>query len=326
MKKPTISLLILGLALLTATGRELPGDTISKTFKVEPNGKLTIKSQRGSIQVKTGSTDDVAVEVIRTIDERGEDYKEELLREHVVSFNHSGKDVSITAESPRDGKIWNPKWNHLRVKFLVTVPSKYNVDLGTAGGSISVSDLEGTAQCKTSGGGLTFGKISGPVIGRTSGGSIKVTGCNNNVDVETSGGGIELGEVSGSVKARTSGGSIKIARASGDVSAKTSGGGIRIEEVTGTVEASTSGGSVSAKLTKQPAGACTFKTSGGSIDLAVDDSIRIDLDARTSGGGVRSDLTVDGHVKKSEIRGTINGGGPQVTAHTSGGSVHIRKI
>ena len=42
-----------------------------------------------------------------------------------------------------------------------------------------------------------------------------------------------------------------------------------------------------------------------------------------------SDLPVttvtQGDVKKNELRGKINGGGPLITAHTSGGSVRLEK-
>jgi hypothetical protein len=55
----------------------------------------------------------------------------------------------------------------------------------------------------------------------------------------------------------------------------------------------------------------------------------VDVDARTSGGRVISDLPVvsivQGEQKKNELRGKINGGGPLITAHTSGGNVHLKK-
>jgi hypothetical protein len=55
----------------------------------------------------------------------------------------------------------------------------------------------------------------------------------------------------------------------------------------------------------------------------------VDVDASTSGGRVSSDLpvvtTVQGEQKKNELRGKINGGGPLVKAHTSGGNVRIEK-
>jgi hypothetical protein len=55
----------------------------------------------------------------------------------------------------------------------------------------------------------------------------------------------------------------------------------------------------------------------------------VDIDARTSGGRVSSDLpvvtVVQGQQKNTELRGKINGGGPLITAQTSGGSVRVQK-
>ena len=100
-------------------------------------------------------------------------------------------------------------------------------------------------------------------------------------------------------------------------------------DIKGQVEATTSGGSVSARLLEQPTGDCTFKSSGGSVTVVLSENIAVDVDARTSGGRVSSDLPVtsviQGEQKKNEIRGKINGGGPLIVAHTSGGSVRLEK-
>ncbi len=48
---------------------------------------------------------------------------------------------------------------------------------------------------------------------------------------------------------------------------KTSGGGIAVTGIQGQIEAGTSGGSITAKLTEQPLGDCSFKTSGGSVTI-----------------------------------------------------------
>jgi hypothetical protein len=54
--------------------------------------------------------------------------------------------------------------------------------------------------------------------------------------------------------------------------------------------------------------------------------IAVDVDASTSGGRVRSEFDVDGRVKRTSIRGRINGGGPELKMKTSGGSVSIKEI
>ncbi|TRY28895.1 DUF4097 family beta strand repeat-containing protein [Aliiglaciecola sp. M165] len=146
-----------------------------------------------------------------------------------------------------------------------------------------------------------------------------------NLEMHTSGGSIDIEDLIGNVDAHTSGGSIDVGNIQGDVTLKTSGGSIQTEEIHGEIDAHTSGGSIRVTMTKQPTKDAELSTSGGSITAYLMEDIQIDIDASTSGGRVRSDFDVDGRVKKQSIRGEINGGGPRLELHTSGGSVSIKK-
>jgi DUF4097 and DUF4098 domain-containing protein YvlB len=297
---------------------------IRKTFNVAPGGRLTIRADRGSIQVKTAPVDKVEIEVTR---EPGRSASKDVLERHHIDFSQQGNDVTVKAEMDKVKKnFW--RGDDLRVRYEVTVPSKYNVNLKTSGGSISVQDIEGEAKSETSGGGLKFGQINGPVFGRTSGGSIDLTGCTRDVDLQTSGGGIRVGDTTGNVVAHTSGGSIHIGSAKGSVTAGTSGGGIQVNGASGSVNAHTSGGSIHATLTEQPAGECTLETSGGGIEIKMAEKIAVDLDAHTSGGRVSTEfpVLVQGEMKPNHVRSKINGGGPKLTLGTSGGSIRILKL
>lgn len=299
---------------------------IRKSFTVAPGGKLTIRADRGSIDVKTGPADKVEIEVTR---EPGRGADPDILQKHQVNFSQDGNDVTVEARIPgiSGHKLWS-RGNNLKVHYDVIVPAKYNVNLKSSGGSISVKDLEGEARTETSGGSLKFGQIKGPVRGRTSGGSINVQGATQDVDIETSGGGISVGDTAGNVIAHTSGGSIHIGDVKGSVDAETSGGGIEVNSATGPVNAHTSGGPIHASITQQPSGPCTLETSGGGIEVKIASNVAVDLEAQTSGGSVSTDfpVTVQGELKHNHLHSKVNGGGPKVTLGTSGGSIHIRKM
>ncbi|GAC12672.1 DUF4097 family beta strand repeat-containing protein [Aliiglaciecola lipolytica] len=147
-----------------------------------------------------------------------------------------------------------------------------------------------------------------------------------NLELHTSGGSIEIEDLKGNVDAHTSGGHIDVGNITGDVELKTSGGSIETKEIHGELDAHTSGGSIRVTMTKQPSKDAELSTSGGSITAYLLDDIEIDIDASTSGGRVRSEFDVDGKIKKQSIRGQINGGGPRLELHTSGGSVSIKKL
>ncbi len=296
-------------------------DSLTQTFEVAPGGLLKVRAERGSVEVTSGGSGQVQVEIVPKggdLDELQDDFK--------ISFEQTGNDVLVEIERKSSLSNW---FNFGGESFIVyaTVPFEFNVDLVTSGGHISVADLRGDVKTTTSGGGLSFGQIEGPIWGRTSGGGIRLSECRGNVDVETSGGGIEIGEVDGTLKAYTSGGSISIKAASGSAELGTSGGNIRIENVAGEVDAKTAGGSIEAALLEQPEGDCYLGTSGGNVTVTLAADLRFDIDAKTSGGQVRTDLplSVQGTVSKTKVQGKLNGGGPRLVLRTSGGNIRIKE-
>lgn len=302
-------------------------DRITKSFVVQPGGRLTVVVDRGAIFVKTADTETVVVEVIREAEARSLDEAEAVLEDHVVDFTHTGSDVSIQSEYPSAKQWWRRQKTRLHVEFHITVPRQYDVDLETKGASIRVDDLEGEVRSKTAGGSLYFGHIQGSVTGLTAGGSIELDGSVGNANLKTAGGSIRIGEVEGDVTATTAGGSIEIERAKGRVVAKTVGGSIRVEEVLGAIEAVTAGGSVWAAITEQPEADCSLRTAGGNVTVRLAPHIAVTVDAKTSGGRVVTEVpvTVEGTLSRSALKGTLNGGGPTLVLRTSGGSIYLRE-
>ncbi len=144
------------------------------------------------------------------------------------------------------------------------------------------------------------------------------------VDLTTAGGAIQIDDVDGDVRARTSGGSVEISEVTGEVEARTSGGHVHVHDVGGPVFARTSGGRISVRFNDRAEG--DIETSGGSIEVEVEEGVGIELDASTSGGRVSidSELRVSGTISRSRVQGKINGGGPELRLRTSGGNVRLR--
>ena len=322
-----IAATLLALAAVTASAEV--EDKITKSFSVQSGGQLVVLADRGTIEIKTADRDSVDIEVTRKAGE-SRTKAEQTLKDHVVTTSQDGNKVEVHAKYEGEKLSgWFGRSPELQVNYLITVPRKFDVDLKTAGGSVKVAELTGKVQAASSGGSLSFSKIDGPLSGHTSGGSIAVAGCKGRVEISTSGGSLNLGEIEGDVTATTSGGSIRGDKLAGKSVVKTSGGSIEVAGIKGSMEAVTSGGSIRAELLEQPVGDCSFKSSGGGITVVFDEKVNVDVDARTSGGRVSSDLPVtsviQGEQKKNELHGKINGGGPLITAHTSGGSVRLQK-
>jgi DUF4097 and DUF4098 domain-containing protein YvlB len=290
---------VAAIALFVAAPTFAAEKEFNRSFDVPAGGRLKVDAEGGSVAV-TGSN---GSKVVVHIQASGSDERLEKLN---LSADRDSEGVIVVAKQ-RD-KVFSWFGGSVKVNVSVEVPKNYNVDLRTSGGNIEVRQLNGTATGHTSGGRINLESIQGPVQMRTSGGSVSARSLRGETQLQTSGGSISAHEIEGGLRAHTSGGTIRIERASGMVDAQTSGGSINIE------------------LTGENQG-IVAKTSGGSITLRVPGSIAGTLNASTSGGRVSSDLAMtNSSSDKSSLRGTINGGGPEILARSSGGSISVTKL
>ena len=294
-----LGVLVAALSLLAMVSPALADSRIEKDLELQPKGQFILESEVGSVSV-TGASRSGA-HIVVTSD------RDDLNNELEFSFTSSGGVAHVTARR-RDRSEW---FHHgYSVHFEVEVPTQTSTEIRTGGGGITLSGLNGPAEAKTSGG------------------PIEVTGLNGRLEADTSGGPIRIREVTGDAHVSTSGGPIEAEAIEGNLTAHTSGGGIRVDKVSGYVEAKTSGGPIHATYSAGNHHGGVFETSGGSIDMAIDRSANLNLDASTSGGSVSSDLpvTVVGTISHSSMHGTIGSGGEELRLHTSGGSIHIRAL
>jgi len=319
--------LTIPLLAMAASGEEFKNNLV-KSFDVKSGGTLIMEVDRGSIDIESSRRDSIHVEVERKKQETSAARAQEAFNAHKITFDQDGNTLTIKAKGPREnnGLRWFFK-RPMQVRYIVSIPGEFNVDVKTAGGSVSVAALKGSVRAGTAGGSITFGKINGDARAQTAGGSIEIAGATGNLDANTAGGSIRIGETGGKVNARTAGGSIHVDGVRNGLEARTSGGSVNLRHVGGVVTAQTSGGSISAEFSEAPTGACSLQTSGGGIEVTLDPSWGLDLDAQTSAGGVDTQIpvTTEGQQHRSALRGKINGGGPQLELKTSAGRIEIRK-
>jgi hypothetical protein len=270
-----------------------------KKFTVNAGGTLKVMTDIGSIKVTGGPASEVSI--LAEMSGKGSD---------VDNFDVSAEQNSGGVDVRGKGrKSWFWKSYDLDVKYTIAVPHNYHVRVQTSGGNLEVYAIQGNLE------------------GETSGGDISAKDVEGKVDVETSGGSIRMEKVTGDVKMATSGGDISLDAVKGNVRAGTSGGNVSVTNVNGKVDAETSGGNVDIKVTGPNMGV-RARTSGGNVDIYIAKTVGATIDAGTSGGDVECDLpiTLSGKISETEIRGTVNGGGEKIYAHTSGGNVRIRAL
>lgn len=290
------------MAGLLVTGAGAASKKFQQSYQVSPGGKLVVETDCGSVHVVGTSGSQVSVNA----EIKG---REKEVNRFDVSADQKGNDVYVKGKQGKTGS-WFFNWGtDLDVEITIEVPARYNVQISTAGGNVEVASLDGV------------------VKGETSGGNVDMKGIKGEIDFSTSGGNITAEECTGSVHMETSGGNIGISSIAGDVDVSTSGGNVKVSSVNGKVHAETSGGDVVVKMKGENKGVYA-ETSGGSIRVDVPKGIAANIDAETSGGSVVCDLpvTMSGRIDEGRVKGTVNGGGPTIHAHTSGGDVHIKGV
>jgi hypothetical protein len=156
---------------------------------------------------------------------------------------------------------------------------------------------------------------------QTGGGNVELAGTVGSAKLHTSGGDIAVKNVTGNVLARTSGGGIRADTVRGDVDADTSGGDVQLLNVDGKIRGSTSGGNVECGLVGANRG-IKASTSGGSIRLVLPRATNASFEASTSGGQFTSEIPISTTKNDNgNAKGSINGGGELIDAHTSGGDI-----
>jgi DUF4097 and DUF4098 domain-containing protein YvlB len=270
-----------------------------KKFSVSSGGTLTVGTDVGSIKVVGSSSNEVSI--VASISGRSKD-----VDNFEITAEQKGNSVEVHGKLHKGTfSFW--RGSNLDVEFTITVPHEYALVMNTSGGNLEINDLKGE------------------VKGETSGGNIHIDGVQGNVNLQTSGGNVTAERTQGSLHMETSGGDIRIETVTGDVEVETSGGNVKLNDIDGKIHGETSGGNISVRVKGTNKGV-HVETSGGDIDIFLPKSIAANIDAETSGGDVNLDfpVTVSGKISESRVRGTINGGGNTIYAHTSGGSVRIR--
>lgn len=315
-------------ALTVATTLALAADIEfkeEKSFTVKPGEKLQMRVDRGSINITTSKDNQAHITAFRTVKSSNEKAAGEIIANHKLTMTQTDGQVSVEAKFPEKQSLWNSKANKLQVRYVVSIPSQFNLDVRTAGGEIKVPDLKGQVQAQTAGGDIRVGAIDGLVEVKTAGGSIEIQGGTATVEAQTAGGDIRLGKAKGNANLRTSGGSIHIENCGGNLSAQTAGGDISVNSVGGNLDARTAGGSITATLAGKITEDVSLQTAAGDITLTVPKNLAFNLNAQTSAGDVKTELPISGTVKRDRVNGEVNGGGKQVALRTSGGSIRIHK-
>lgn len=278
-------------SVLSLLALPLSGQAQVRTFSAAAGGTLDLRLEAGGSVIITGGASEVRAQVTRS----GRDADEIS-----VTFDQSGDRIIVRSEFRTRGS------HNADVRYEIRVPSRFNVDLESTGGSVDISGVTGTFEGQTMGGGIDLRDLSGTVDMQTMGGAISLSNSELTGKLHTMGGNIDLDGVRGSVETTTMGGNVRH-RGSGSPSSAikvhTMGGNVEIGDAPGGADLQTMGGDITAG---QVGKFFEAETMGGDIDVSAVDGW---IEARTMGGSVTIAMTGgtsgDRHVSITSMGGDI---------------------
>jgi DUF4097 and DUF4098 domain-containing protein YvlB len=290
---------ILSLLVILTT---LPATEIRKAFPVVPGKELRMDLKTGG-SITINGWDEDSVSVIARL--RGRDAKDEQVEIEPMT---AGVDI----RSFYDGHRKNRSSDN---DFIITVPSKFDIDIESMGGEISITGVTGNFDGSTMGGELRLTGLKGSIHLRTLGGDISLTKSELDGEVNTNGGSVLLEDVKGNVEGHSLGGPVtyrNVTDSRGKSTGKeihitTMGGPIKVDEALYGADVSTMGGDIDIR---SAAGHVNAKTLGGDITV---DAIDGAIDASTLGGDVEVTMTGDPSSGERDVELSSLGGDIRLT-------------
>ena len=272
-------------------------------YDVQPGGTLRVSVPDGNVVLESGEARRLEVRIELAAQDL--EWARDVYASMDWVIDARGDVVSVRARKPRRERNWWSTRGGYDITVHVRLPEEFNLDLDTGDGNILVETLRGRARLETSDGNIEIRSVEGP-----------------RVDIDTSDGDVEVGRVqSPNLRIETSDGTIVVESLNGDdASLRTSDGDIVVEEASGMLSATTGDGDIRVRLARF--GATTLRTGDGDIYIDAPADLKADLDLRGERLSLReSSIRLDGRLSKTRARGALNGGGPRLSAVSSGGRI-----
>ncbi len=262
-----------------------------KRFSVSGVPELKLTTFDGAIELRAGGD---AKTVLVEIEKRGP--TQDVIDQLRVETKQDGNQIEIEVKRPAKDVVFFGIGAAPTAKLIVTMPRDGNVTAKSGDGSILVEGVHGRLELRTG---------DGSVRGRDAGGQMTIS---------TGDGSVTLDSASGTLDGDTGDGSVSVSGTLGAVKLHTGDGSITFRAEAGTT------------MTDD----WSLSTGDGSVSVYLPQSFGADLDAHTSDGSIRNELTIaaeapaDGEVSKRTVRARLGAGGKTLKIRTGDGSIRLK--
>ncbi len=201
------------------------------------------------------------------------------------------------------------------VSVELYVPHKYDVDVSTHNGALTITDLEGDLRFGTHNGRVELDRVAGRLHGATHNGSLEVEGIKGagrtDLDVSTHNGRIEVRGIQGRLEVATHNGGVELKDVAGDIEGSTHNGRIKV---------SLAGNSFASQ-------SVDLHSHNGGIRVAMPQNFEAHVAMETHNGHMDSEFPpVPGRFSDSKMEFDVGGGGPTIRLQTHNGGIDLERL
>jgi hypothetical protein len=280
------------------------GDEYVQTYPLSGRASVHVHAQWGAVHIVTNDGNKVEFDVKYD--------REQWASALPIESRQDGNDVTLTARVDEHSWWgWGTFSDH-RLNITVRMPKDADLQLQTTNGDIDVATVNGHILIETRNGRVAAQQLSGTI------------------DVVSTNGEINLDALKGEMSVHTTNGPITATGMDGKCALSTTNGQVRVEGRFDSLDIDSTNGGVIARAESGSAilSGWNIGTTNGRVDLSVPMDFKANLHASTNNGRIKVDLpvTLQGYEDHNQVRGTLNGGGPDMSIHTTNASIRLRGI
>ncbi len=321
--------LILGATPVRDDAKERYEEKFEKSVALAQDGKVILRNIAGDIEVKVWNKAEVQIQAVKVSRTDSEEQAKKNFEKITIEVSKDGDTLRIETKRDKDYFRKGGNKKNVSVDFWLTIPSRAAADMKSVSGDIVLEDIGSSAKANTVSGDIDVTGVAGALKVHAVSGDLTVTGVEDGADCESVSGELKIRRVKGGAELKTVSGDILLENSEGDVEAEVVSGDIELIDISGADEIASKSVSGNVKYvgSLSRGGSYKFNALNGDVTLILPSNSAFELYAKTFSGDIDTDfeITLTGKLDKRELRGTVNGGGAEVTLKTFSGDVYLKK-
>ncbi len=297
--------------------------SFERTLTVSGPVEMEVSTGSGHIEVRAGEPSSVHIRA--TIKTSRSWHLDEADAERKVRYLESNPPIEQRGSYIRIGHIEDRVLaRNVSISYDIVAPTETRLRSETGSGSQSVTGLRGPVKASTGSGSIRIENIGDEVRAETGSGDLQLNSVKGATHASTGSGSIHAAGIGNSFVASTGSGNIRLEQTGpGDGKVETGSGSVELQNVRGALRVRTGSGTITAQ--GMPQGEWSLHTGSGGVRVRLPAGSAFDLNAHTSSGHISTAhaITVQGTVKRGELRGKVGAGGPLLELETASGNIQI---